>query len=119
MTAVPLDKVTISIALLGVVLWFPLVPHVHEQSADPRVAAYWWIMIGVAAALGLLLGKARAKSIAFGLVAPQFVLAIFTWPRGDNDGLWTLWLPLLLGFGAVLIIPAYVAGWLRDLIASA
>jgi hypothetical protein len=105
--------------LVGILLWFPLVPHKDEQSADPRVSAYWWIMIAAATVLGLVFGKSRAPAVAFGLAAPQFLLALFTAPRGDNDGLWALWLPLLVGFGVLLVLPAYLGGWVRDGVRSA
>ncbi len=114
-----LEKATVVSAVVGIGLWFALVPHKHHHSAAPRVSAYWWIMIAAAAVLGLVFGRSRAVGVACALAAPQFLLALLTAPRGDNDGLWVLWLPLLVGFGVLLILPAYLGGWVRDRIRSA
>ena len=100
--------------VLAVVLWFALVPHTDADNAEARVPAFWCIMVGVAAVLGVAFGRQRALIVAATLSVPQFVLAFWTAPRGDNDGLWVLWMPLLLLFGAFLLIPAWAGGWLRD-----
>ena len=115
---VRLDRTMVVSVVVGIMLWFPLVPHNDEQSAAPRVSAYWWIIIAAATLLGLVFGKARAPGVAFGLAVSQIVLASITAPRGDNDGLWVLWLPLLAGFGVLLVLPTYCGGWVRDRIRS-
>lgn len=103
---------------LAVTLWFALVPHSDANNAEARVPAFWWIMVGVAAVLGAAFGRKRALIVAVALSVPQLVLAFWTAPRGDNDGLWVLWMPLLVLFGAFLIIPTWVGAWLRDRFAS-
>lgn len=104
--------------VLAVGLWFALVPHTDPNNAQARVPAFWWIMIGVAGALGFAFGRRRAVVIALALSVPQFVLAFWTAPRGDDDGLWLLWMPLLLLFGAFLVIPTWVGGSLRERVAG-
>ncbi len=101
-------------AVLAVGLWFALVPHDDPSSADARVPAFWWIMVGAAFVLGLAFGRSRAVVVAGALTFPQFVLAFWTAPRGDNDGLWVYWMPLLLVFGAFLVLPAWAGGWVRE-----
>ena len=56
--------------------------------------------------------------LALALSLPQVVLAFWTAPRGDNDGLWVLWMPLLLLFGAFLVIPTWLGGWFRERVAG-
>ena len=116
----PQDGVTPAVVsgVLAISLWFALVPHTDTNNAESRVPAFWWIMIGVAVVLGVAFGRKRALIVAVALSVPQFVLAFWTAPRGDNDGLWVLWMPLLLLFGAFLIVPAWLGGWLRDRFAS-
>jgi len=43
---------------------------------------------------------------------PALVLAGWTAPRGDNDGLWILWFPLLFVFLLALGVAGVVGGWL-------
>jgi hypothetical protein len=100
-------------ALVGVVLWLALVPQNHPQSADPRVGAFWWIMAAASFALGAVFGVRRCVVVGVCLALPQFVLAFWTAPRGDDDGLWVLWMPILLVFGAILILPAALGGAVR------
>ncbi len=73
--------------VLAVLLWFALVPHTDADNAEARVSAFWWIMVGVAVVLGVAFGRQRALIVAAALSVPQFVLAFWTAPRGDNDGL--------------------------------
>ena len=61
--------------VLAVGLWFALVPHADPNNAEARVPAFWWIMVGVAGALGLALGRKHAVVVALALSLPQFVLA--------------------------------------------
>ena len=51
-----------------------------------------------------------AQNIAVGLVSVQFLLAPWTTPRGDNDGLWVLIIPLLAMFALVLYLVTCVCG---------
>ena len=99
---------------LAVGLWFALVPHTDADNAEARVPAFWWIMVAAAFVLGLAFGPSRAVVVAGALALPQFVLAFWTAPRGDNDGLWVYWMPLLLVFGACLVLPAWAGGRVRE-----
>ena len=44
----PVTAALVSV-VLAVGLWFALVPHSDADRTDPRVPAFWWIMILVAA----------------------------------------------------------------------
>ena len=55
---------------------------------------------------------AIALDVALGV--PQFVLAFWTAPRGDDDGLWLLWIPLLWVFAVFLVVPVWLGGRLRE-----
>jgi len=113
----PVKAAAVSV-VLAVGLWFALVPHSDADRTDPRVPAFWWIMILAAGVLGVAFGRGRALIVAVALSLPQFVLAFWTAPRGDNDGLWVLWMPLLLLFGAFLVIPTWLGGWFRERVAG-
>jgi hypothetical protein len=97
----------------GAVLWFVLVPSDDPQSADPRIGVYWWLMIGASLLLGLALGTGYGGMAAAAAGSTQFVLAIFTAPRGDNDGLWILWLPGTLVATLLYMVVAEIGGWFR------
>jgi hypothetical protein len=75
----------------------------YDYSANPQQGSVWYFpaMVGAAALLSLVFAT-RWTLIAPGLVVGQLALAPFTTPRGDNDGLWVLIFPMLLGFGVVL-----------------
>ncbi|MGH9278416.1 MAG: hypothetical protein ACRD12_09990 [Acidimicrobiales bacterium] len=110
--------VTVAVTVvLSVGLWFALVPHNDPDRADARVSGFWWIMIAVAVVLGVAFGRRRAAAVGLALTLPQAVLAFWTAPRSDNDGLWALWIPVLVIFGLFLIVPAWLGGWLRERLA--
>jgi len=67
--------------------------------------------------LGVVLAR-HWQVVAIGLLAPQFALAPWTTPRGDNDGLWSL----IVVFLAMLLVIAHLLAaltggltlWLRE-----
>ena len=67
--------------------------------------------------LGLVFSRAWPV-LATGLVLPQFVLAPWTTPRGDNDGLWGLiffFLVFVFVYAyAVAAASAFAVRWLAD-----
>jgi hypothetical protein len=67
----------------------------------------------VAAALGGLIAPKQSRIVGVMLVAPALVLSPWTAPRGDNDGLWLLIVPVLALFMLVTIAAAHTAAWLR------
>jgi len=50
--------------------------------------------------------------VAPGLITVQLLVAPFTTPRGDNDGLWVLIIPIIVVFGAVLALVSWGAALL-------
>ena len=78
--------------LLVVALWFGLVLG-DRLDTEPRVAAFWWIMPVVALVLGAVFGTGYGSISGLVLGCAQFILAFVTGPRGDNDGLWFIWIP--------------------------
>ncbi len=90
----------------------------YDYGPNQQQGSVWFfpLMIGAVFVLSLVFAK-RWKMVAPGLVAGQLVLAPFTTPRGDNDGLWGLILPILVVFAIALYIGSGVVArsllWLR------
>lgn len=94
-------------ALVGLGLWFGLV----VAPNDSEGTAFLWSSVLAAVALGLTTSTdGEAWLVGVGLAGPAFALALWTAPRGDNDGLWLLWLPILAGMMLPLTVAAWVAG---------
>jgi hypothetical protein len=90
-------------------MWVPTMAMAPRYSDSGSDGSAWYFPATVAA--GFLLGAVfarRWKPIGFGLVAPQLLLAGWTTPRGDNDGLWTLIFPALMCLGVVAFGSAWV-----------
>jgi hypothetical protein len=66
-------------------------------------------MIGAAIVLSVVHAR-RWWVVAPGLIAVQLALAPFTSPRGDNDGLWILILPILVVLGTALTVLCGIVG---------
>jgi hypothetical protein len=56
----------------------------------------------------------HASLVGLLLVLPGLVVAPWIAPRGDNDGLWVLIVPLLFLFALVLMAVAHVGAWARS-----
>ena len=95
-------------------MWLALVPHNDPTNAGPRVGgAYWIVAVAVAGLVRVAAGR-RAVAAGAAYAMPQVALTPFTAPRGDDDGLWVLWIPLMVGFGVVLLLVATGAARLRE-----
>jgi hypothetical protein len=99
--------------LTGIAIWTPAMAAHPRYSRGPNEdlgsSWFWNAMIAAALILGAVFAR-NWRVIAIGLVLPQLVLAPWTTPRGDNDGLWGLVLPFLVIFGVVLHVVAGLAG---------
>ena len=94
-------------AALGIALWVGLV----VVPEDTGGAAFLPCVLLTAFALGLTTSTgSEAWQVGVGLAGGPLVLALWTAPRGDNDGLWLLWYPLLAALVLVLSLAALVAG---------
>ncbi len=80
---------------VGAILWLGLValPSIN----NPNYSGGYYLL-GACICM-LLLGTFDPKSshlrVGLLMAAPGILLAAWTAPRGDNDGLWLLWFPLL------------------------
>jgi hypothetical protein len=94
-------------AFLGLTLWFGLV----VVPEDTGGSAFLWSSLLAATAFGLKTSTtAEAWQVGVGLAGPGLVLALWTAPRGDNDGLWLLWLPILACLALYLALTAWLVG---------
>ena len=94
-------------AVLGLGLWIGLV----VVPDDTGGSAFLWASLLAAVALGLRTWTdSEAWMIGIGLAGAPLLLAPWTAPRGDNDGLWLLVFPLLLGLVFLLTFTAWVSG---------
>ena len=71
------------------------------------------ILLGSAAAGGLLAPRTSSWLTGLALGVPCLALAPWTAPRGDNDGLWLTIVPLLAVVTGVLVAVAWSASVLR------
>ena len=96
---------------LGAALWLLLVPN-DDPDGQARNAAYWWLAGLAAVVLGALTATNESAIVGASVGAPALVLAGWTAPRGDGDGLWVLWFPLLFGLMIGLAAAGSVGSWL-------
>jgi hypothetical protein len=99
-------------AATGTVLWLALV--VALPSDDTSAPAFWWLMLLGAFGLEAIFGPRCIGHVALGLALGPLVLSPWTAPRGDGDGLWVLWIPLLALFPLVLAMPAWLGSAARQ-----
>ena len=104
-------------AMVGLVAWMetiaaaPLYSYGYEQ--DMGSSAFYSLLLG-AALIGGFVVPARASLIGALLGVPGLVLSPWTAPRGDNDGLWIMIVPLLAVFVLVLIATASAGRCVRS-----
>jgi hypothetical protein len=101
--------------VLGVVLWWVLMASASGEETG-NGTFYWWMLLA-AAVLGVLAAD-REGWCGVALGVGPLVLAPWTAPRGDGDGLWVLALPVLLVYPILLMLvaagSARLAGLLRQ-----
>ncbi len=73
----------------------------------------YYPLLLAAAVVGGFISPRRAGLIGLALGTPGMALSPWTAPRGDDDGLWILIVPLSVVFTFVLALVADVAGRLR------
>ena len=98
-------------ALVGLAIWLPTMamqPR-YDYSHQNQQGSPWYFPLMIGAVLVLtVVFRRQWRVVAPGLIALQLVLAPFTTPRGDNDGLWVLIVPIIVVFGAVLALVAWL-----------
>ena len=109
--------------LFGLVVWlvtFASQPrYSYTQSAS--TAPGWWFVCSLvgAALVGGWLAPRVGWLVGLMLGLPPLVLSPWTAPRGDNDGLWLLIVPMLAVFIVVLVGASSLSGWFRERIDGA
>jgi hypothetical protein len=88
-----------------------------EYASSARTTLLWAAMIVAAGALGYAL-PGDSDLIALGLAGGPLLIAGWTAPRGDGDGLWVLFFPYLVFMGFVLALVAWLTGRLRIWLAA-
>ena len=106
---------------IGVVTWIATMASAPRYSygadEDLGSSALYYVLLGAAFAGGMLLPK-RACLVGMTLGLPPLLLSPWTAPRGDNDGLWLLIIPMLAVFLFVLIATALFGAWIRTRLTS-
>jgi hypothetical protein len=98
-------------ALVGLLLWLRFV--VALPDGETSAPTFWWIMLLAALSMGAMFSSQYLVAVSLGLGVPPLVLSPWTAPRGDGDGLWLLWIPLLALFLLVLAAAAWLGGAAR------
>jgi hypothetical protein len=94
---------------LGTAEWVALVAISARNNPNyPGVSYFILVMWASAIALGVVDARTSHMRAALLLVLPALLLGWWTTPRGDNDGLWLLTLPIV----ASAAIPAWMCHWL-------
>jgi hypothetical protein len=94
-------------AAIGLAIWWPTMamqPR-YDYTRPERQGSPWYVplMLGAAVVLALVYWK-RWWVVAPGMVSLQLLVSPFTTPRGDNDGLWVLIIPIVVVLGGVLLL---------------
>jgi hypothetical protein len=102
--------VALGLALVvGTVAWLALVPN-DGDGGNARHPGYWWLCIAAAIALGWFAASNQSAIVGAAVAVPAIVLAPWTAPRGDEDGLWLLWFPILFVFMVGLAVAGFLGG---------
>jgi len=96
--------------VIGAVAWIALVAVPARDDTNLSGGSFFLAIFFSAVVLGVLVSNRHHMRVAALLVTPALVLAGWTAPRGDNDGLWTLWF-LFLVFS---IIPTAACHWIGN-----
>ena len=108
--------VPVAAAVAGLAIWWATMASAPRYSfgADEDSGSGWLfpLLLGAAVVAGALnVDRADIAGMAVGL--PGAVLSPFTAPRGDNDGLWILIIPMMVAAVFALGAAASVAAGLR------
>jgi hypothetical protein len=110
--------VGLTAASIGLVTWVATMATAPRYSYGPDhdtgEPTYYFLLLPLAALAIGLVAPSRAWLLAALLGLPGLILSPWTVPRGDNDGLWVLIVPLLLLFVVVLMATARVGAWTRS-----
>ena len=96
-------------ACIGLVEWACLVVIEARHNANYSGDYYFVAILVTALALGVASPKVPHLLVGLLIVGPALLLAGWTAPRGDNDGLWTLWF-LFLFISAFLVAGCHRIG---------
>lgn len=88
----------------------------YDASENTRSTVFWPAMVALAFAVGFSAGPRSARIGGLLLGLPALLLAPWTAPRGDNDGLWILIVPMLAIFVGVLAVVAHCGGLTREFV---
>jgi hypothetical protein len=103
--------------LIGLAIWLP------AMAAEPRYSRghqgsdwYFPAMFAAAAVLGVVFWR-QWQVLPMGLLSGQIVLAPWTTPRGDDDGMWVLIFVFLLAMGFAFHLMSWGIAWFGSAVA--
>jgi len=99
-------------AAVGALEWLILVMFPARHNANFLGGSYFVALFVSAFILGAADMTKSNLAVAYILIAPGLLLAGWTAPRGDNNGLWILWFPFLV----VAVLPTAGCHWLGRLV---
>jgi len=99
---------------VGLATWFTVGRYASLEDAEgyARFPTEYLAIFAAAAILGFGF-PGRARQIAWGMAGTHAAAAIFTTPRGDGDGLWTLIFVWIALTGVAFYAAAHLSGRLR------
>jgi hypothetical protein len=89
----------------------------YAPDQDMGNLALYPVLIGSAIIGGFIVPR-RATLVGMALGLPSLILSPWTAPRGDNDGLWILIVPLLAILVVLLVRAASAGRWARAQLTS-
>jgi hypothetical protein len=101
-------------AALGLGTWILTMASAPRYSRTGEDGSSWLFVLLLAFALfGGALFFRCSEAIALALGVPGLLMSPFATPRGDNDGLWRLMVPMMVVFTAALVVLAWGAAAVR------
>jgi hypothetical protein len=109
------DAVAIGVCA-GALIWIATMASEPRYSDGPDEsngnAVLWPLLALTAFALGFVEPRHPGR-VALAVNSAPLLLMFWTTPRGDDDGLWVLIVPMVVGFTIVLLACAGMSGWIR------
>lgn len=96
--------------VIGAADWIVLVAVPARNDPNLSGGSFFLALFFSAVVLGVLMPNRHHVRVAALLVTPALIFAGWTAPRGDNDGLWTLWFLFLL----FSMIPTAACHWIGN-----